>query len=80
MGRRVAILKFVATVFAEIGRRLRLSFQPKLQVVCTLGPKCWGEETLGEMMDAGMNVARFNFSHGDHAGHQEAGTLSQAVI
>jgi pyruvate kinase len=43
----------------------------KTKVVCTLGPSCWGEEGLGALMDAGMNVARFNFSHGDHAGHGE---------
>jgi pyruvate kinase len=43
----------------------------KTKIVCTLGPSCWGEEGLGQLMDAGMNVARFNFSHGDHAGHGE---------
>ncbi|WIA36024.1 hypothetical protein OEZ86_007385 [Tetradesmus obliquus] len=43
----------------------------KTKVVCTLGPACWSEEGLGELLDAGMNVARFNFSHGDHAGHGE---------
>jgi pyruvate kinase len=43
----------------------------KTKVVCTLGPSCWGEEGLSSLMDAGMNVARFNFSHGDHAGHAE---------
>ena len=34
-----------------------------------MGPACWSEESLGTLMDAGMNVARFNFSHGDHEGH-----------
>jgi hypothetical protein len=43
----------------------------KTKIVCTLGPSCWSEEGLGALMDAGMNVARFNFSHGDHAGHKE---------
>ena len=42
----------------------------KTKIVCTLGPACWSEEGLAELMDAGMNVARFNFSHGDHAGHK----------
>jgi pyruvate kinase len=37
--------------------------------VCTLGPSCWSEEGIGELLDAGLNVARFNFSHGDHEGH-----------
>ena len=34
-----------------------------------MGPKCWSEAVIGELLDAGMNMARFNFSHGDHAGH-----------
>ncbi len=45
----------------------------KTKIVCTLGPACWSDEGLGALMDAGMNVARFNFSHGDHAGHKEVG-------
>lgn len=43
----------------------------KTKIVCTLGPACWTEEGLAELLDAGLNVARFNFSHGDHAGHLE---------
>jgi pyruvate kinase len=43
----------------------------KTKIVCTLGPSCWSEEGLAALIDAGMNVARFNFSHGDHAGHGE---------
>ncbi|KIZ02706.1 pyruvate kinase [Monoraphidium neglectum] len=46
----------------------------KTKIVCTLGPSCWSEENLGALMDAGMNVARFNFSHGEHAGHKENST------
>ncbi|KAJ1479372.1 pyruvate kinase [Baffinella frigidus] len=43
----------------------------KTKIVCTMGPACWSEETIGKLMDAGMNIARFNFSHGDHKGHGE---------
>ena len=41
----------------------------KTKIVCTLGPATDREGVLREMMLAGMNVARFNFSHGSHAEH-----------
>ncbi|HPC58672.1 MAG TPA: pyruvate kinase, partial [Kiritimatiellia bacterium] len=40
------------------------------KIVCTIGPASGSRETLGRLMDAGMNVVRLNFSHGtldDHA-------------
>ncbi|KAG2454740.1 hypothetical protein HYH02_000576 [Chlamydomonas schloesseri] len=43
----------------------------KTKIVCTLGPSCWSEEGLAGLLDAGMDVARFNFSHGTHQAHQE---------
>jgi pyruvate kinase len=36
-----------------------------------MGPKCWDEENMGKLLDAGMNIARFNFSHGSHEAHFE---------
>ena len=41
----------------------------RTKIVCTMGPASWSKENIGILMDAGMNVARFNFSHGDHEGH-----------
>jgi len=44
---------------------------PKTKIVCTIGPASQSVEMLKELMHAGMNVARFNFSHGDHQEHQK---------
>ena len=41
----------------------------KTKIVCTIGPKTQSEEMLTKMLDAGMNVMRLNFSHGDYAEH-----------
>jgi len=42
----------------------------RAKIVCTLGPATSSPERLKGLIDAGMNVARLNFSHGDHADHE----------
>lgn len=44
-------------------------YEKKTKIVCTLGPASQSVKTLTEMVKAGMNVARLNFSHGDHQNH-----------
>ncbi len=43
----------------------------KTKIVCTLGPACDSEEMLRQMIWSGMDVARFNFSHGTHLEQKE---------
>ena len=43
----------------------------KTKIICTIGPATSDEAMLRQLMLGGMNVARLNFSHGDHAEHLE---------
>jgi pyruvate kinase len=43
----------------------------RAKIVCTLGPAVDGPEHIRELVAAGMDVARLNFSHGDHTEHQQ---------
>ncbi|MBQ5646746.1 MAG: pyruvate kinase, partial [Treponema sp.] len=44
----------------------------KTKIVCSIGPSCDNDETIREMIRAGMNIARFNFSHGTYEWHAQA--------
>ncbi len=50
--------------------KLPLIDDKRTKIVCTLGPATEDDDVLRAMMLAGMNVARLNFSHGDHAYHR----------
>lgn len=48
-----------ATTFGALPKR-------KTKIICTMGPATQGREALYKLAEAGMNVARLNFSHGSH--------------
>lgn len=47
----------------------------RTKIVCTLGPASDTKAKIGELVGAGMNCARLNFSHGDHASHAAVAKL-----
>ena len=46
-------------------------FLRKSKIVCTIGPKVGNADDIAMLMAAGMNVARFNFSHGEYSWFEE---------
>lgn len=51
----------------------------RTKIVATLGPSTDDPQTLGEMMDAGLDLARFNFSHGDQVQQKKRLSLLREV-
>jgi len=47
------------------------AYVPRTKIVCTLGPASATDEGIKGLIEAGMNVARLNFSHGTHSQHLE---------
>lgn len=43
----------------------------KTKIICTIGPASENEEVFARMCQAGLNIARLNFSHGTHSEHQK---------
>lgn len=57
-----------------------MSLNKKTKIVCTIGPATESAERLADLLKAGMNVVRLNFSHGDFAEHQnKVNNLKKAV-
>jgi pyruvate kinase len=61
-----ALTVSVGTRIDSEGRRMNR----RARIVCTLGPATYSAEAIADLIDAGMDVARMNFSHGDHADHR----------
>lgn len=51
----------------------------KTKIVCTIGPATESEEMIENLILAGMNVARLNFSHGTHESHKKTIDLIRKV-
>ncbi len=51
----------------------------KTKIVCTLGPAVNSPEMIRSLLETGMNVARFNFSHGDHESHRKTFELFNTI-
>jgi len=54
-------------------------YHPRTKIVCTLGPATSTETTVKGLIDAGMNVARLNFSHGTHEQHAATITMLRSL-
>ena len=48
----------------------------KTKIICTMGPNTNDESLMRKLVQNGMDIARFNFSHGDH--EEQAGRFASA--
>ncbi|KAL0299622.1 UNVERIFIED_CONTAM: Plastidial pyruvate kinase [Sesamum radiatum] len=68
----------------SVGMWSKPTVRRKTKIVCTIGPSTNTREMIWKLAEAGMNVARLNMSHGDHASHQKgpevrSGDLPQPI-
>ena len=68
IGRDMCDVTLLRRTFDEID----LSVAHRAKIVCTIGPATASPARIAGLVGAGMDVARLNFSHGDHAFHAEA--------
>ncbi|RIA05744.1 hypothetical protein BRARA_K01621 [Brassica rapa] len=55
----------------SVGMWSKPTVRRKTKIVCTVGPSTNTREMIWKLAEAGMNVARMNMSHGDHASHKK---------
>ena len=51
----------------------------RTQIICTMGPATDDREVLQALMEHGMDIARFNFSHGDHSEQKKRADMVKAL-
>lgn len=58
---------------------MKLPAHPRTKIVATIGPACWDEPKLRALLESGVSVARFNFSHAEHSRTAEKMALVQRI-
>ena len=51
----------------------------RVKIVCTMGPATASPERMLGLVEAGMDVARMNFSHGSHEDHQKRYDIVRSI-
>ena len=51
----------------------------RTKIICTMGPNTDNEEIMRDLMKSGMDIARFNFSHGDHEEQRQRMNLLKRI-
>ena len=57
-----------------------MNLSRKTKIVCTIGPSCESQEKIAELVDAGMDIMRLNFSHGNFEEHQKRVDILREIM
>jgi len=71
--------KLYSRLFLFYTENMKPIQQKKTKIVATIGPASQNKKVLSQMVEAGMNMARMNFSHGSHDDHHKTFTLLRSV-